>query len=323
MPSITLDDQTYPFEAGENLLDGLHARGVCVPSSCRSGVCQSCLLRVVSGTVPEAAQRPLRAPQRAQGLILACCTKVEGDLGLERAGDAGRAWRSQVLSKQVLDARTVIVRLAVPEGFSYHAGQFINLSRGKGAVRSYSLASVPSLEDYLELHIARMPGGQLSSWAYDHAQPGDEVQFTGPVGDCFYVPGTAEQPLFLFGTGTGLAPLYGILRDALSQGHTGTIHLFHGSPTEAGLYLHDALRGLEAEYASVHYHPCTLDAPNRPDISQGDMTKLSLARCGDLDGYRVYLCGAPEIVRTMQRACFLAGADMKNIYADAFLPAAR
>ena len=323
MPRITLDGLGHDFAEGENLLDGLLRRGVAVPSSCRSGVCQSCMLRVISGTVADAAQRPLRDTQRAQGYFLACSTAVEGDLGLERADEAGRVHDTQIAEVLRLDARTVALRLARPDGFEYHPGQFINLMRPDGTVRSYSLASVPALDLWLELHIARMPGGVLSTWACDEAKPGDRLQFSGPVGNCFYVPGAPAQPLFLFGTGTGLAPLYGILRDALARGHIGAIHLFHGSPVEAGLYLYDALRALESAHPSFHYQPCVLEAPTRPDVAHGDMTQISLAQCGDLDGYRVYLCGAPDIVRAMQRKCFLAGADMKNIFADAFLPDAK
>jgi len=322
MPLVTIDGVSHALDEGENLLDGLLRRGVLVPSSCRSGVCQSCLLRVVEGVVPETAQRSLRDTQRAQGFFLACSTAVTEDLEVERPSDAGRVLDTQVIDVQRLDARTVALRLAWPEGFAYQAGQFINLMRDDGTVRSYSLASVPTLDPHLELHIARMPGGRLSSWACDEAKPGDALQFTGPVGNCFYVPGAPAQPLFLFGTGTGLAPLYGILRDALAQGHTGAIYLFHGSPVEAGLYLHEVLRGIEATHPQVHYHPCVLETPARADVAHGDMAQISLAMCGDLDGYRVYLCGAPEIVRSMQRKCFLTGADMKNIFADAFLPAA-
>lgn len=322
MPQVTLDGTTHTLDTGENLLEGLLRRGVLVPSSCRSGVCQSCMLRAVSGDVPETAQRGLRDTQRALGYFLSCSTPVGGDLVLERVGDAGRMYETEVISVRPLDARTVEMRLAVPGGFRYYAGQFINLSREAGVLRSYSLASVSGLDPYLELHIAKMPGGRLSTWACDEAKPGDALRFSGPVGNCFYVPGAAAQPLFLFGTGTGLAPLYGILRDALAQGHSGAIHLFHGSPVEAGLYLHGVLCDIAAEHPQVQYHPCTLEAPSRIGIGHGDMAKISLARCGDLAGYRVFLCGAPDLVRAMQRACFLAGADMKHIFADAFLPAA-
>ena len=48
---------------------------------------------------------------------------------------------------------------------------------------------------------------------------------------------------------------------------------------------------------------------------------LVLARHPKLAGVRVVLCGNPELVTKLRKAAFLAGASMKDIYADAFLMA--
>lgn len=321
MPMVTFEGQDYALEPGENLLTGLERGGAELASSCRSGVCQSCMLKAVSGAVPAAASKGLRETQRVQGLLLACCCVPEDDLVLERPAET-RLHESRVLEVRRLNDRTVELRVARPEGLAYFPGQFLNLVRPGNLVRSYSIASVPALDDALHFHIAVFPGGRMSSWASLEATPGDALGLMGPMGSCFYVAGQPEQPLFLFGTGTGLAPLYGILREALAQGHTGPIHLFHGSPVDAGLYLHETLQGLARMYPNVHYHPCTLGPAEREGVLEGDITRISLERCASLAGYRVYLCGNPDIVRVMQRKCFLAGANMRDIFADSFLPAA-
>ena len=46
---------------------------------------------------------------------------------------------------------------------------------------------------------------------------GTKAQIRGPAGECFYVPGRPNQPLLLVGVGTGLSPLYGVLREAASK----------------------------------------------------------------------------------------------------------
>jgi CDP-4-dehydro-6-deoxyglucose reductase len=91
---------------------------------------------------------------------------------------------------------------------------------------------------------------------------------------------------------------------------------------DAGLYLHEAISAIAAEFPQVLYYPCILESPVRPGVVQGDLGALALQACGDLRGWRVYLCGNPDLVRLMQRKCFLAGAAMADIFADAFLPAA-
>lgn len=321
MPVVQLDGTAYTLAPGENLLTGMARHGVTIPSSCRSGVCQSCMVRALEGTPPAAAQQGLKPTQRAQGLLLACCCTPEADLTIALDG-AARQYDTTVTAVTRLSERVVALHLACPEGFTYFPGQFVNLMRPDNVVRSYSLASVPGEDDDLILHVALMPGGQMSSWVHEVARAGDPIQFSGPLGGCFYTPGKPENPLLLLGTGTGLAPLYGILRDALRQGHRGPIHLFHGSPVDAGLYLHDVLATMTEQFPGFSYQGCTLESPERAGVRQGDLGAMALTACGDLKGWGVYLCGNPELVRLMQRKCFLAGAAMSDILADAFLPAA-
>lgn len=322
MPTVRFGDRAFPLQPGETLLDGLERGGAQVPSSCRNGVCQSCLMRAGEGSVPAAAQRGLPPNQAAQGFFLACqCVPVE-DMAVSRPDDAGRVHDTRIVAISRLAARVWAVRLECPDGFSYRPGQFINLMRGE-VVRSYSLASVPGDDHTLCCHVLHLPGGSMSGWLCTDARPGDELRFTGPLGDCFHTPGRPDQPLLLMGTGTGLAPLYGVLRDALRQGHTGPIHLFHGSVRADGLYLMGELRSLAARHANVSYHPCALEPSGDPAIHTGDLGRFALDTLGDLGGWRVHLCGAPDFVKQSRRACFLAGAGMADILADAFLPAAQ
>ena len=213
------------------------------------------------------------------------------------------------------------VLLRGDDAFDYRPGQFVNLIHPEGAVRSYSLASVPGEDHALHLHVARIPNGLVSGWLHDHAREGDTLELLGPHGNCFYVLADTAQPLLLAGTGTGLAPLYGIARDALRQGHTGPIHLFHGSVREGGLYLVEALRGLERNHANFRYYPCALEGPAAQDIHVGPLDLFIAATLPSLKGFRVFLCGHPDFVKLLQKRTFLMGASMKDIFADAFVPA--
>jgi NAD(P)H-flavin reductase len=122
----------------------------------------------------------------------------------------------------------------------------------------------------------------------------------------------------LIGTGSGLAPLYGIIRDALSQGHTGPIYLFHGSRDLNGLYLSAELRELMAHYANFNYIPCLSGDDVPAGYASGRAHDIAFAQIPNLKNWRIFLCGHPEMVRVTKRKAFLAGAAMKNIYADAF-----
>lgn len=57
MVAIRYQGRQFPLCDGQSVLEALLAHGVPVPSACRSGVCQTCLMRAVGGVPPEASQR--------------------------------------------------------------------------------------------------------------------------------------------------------------------------------------------------------------------------------------------------------------------------
>ncbi len=324
MPVITFEGRQYECREGYTVLEELTRQGVLLPSSCQSGACQTCMVRAVQGTPSPESQQGLKDTLKAQGCFLACVCRPREDLEIALASISEK-YTAIVRSKAWLNRDVVRLRLACRD-FQYFPGQFINLVReADGLVRSYSLASVPE-DGELELHIKRIPGGAMSTWVCDTLGEGDEVSFYGPAGDCFYVPGKAEKPLILAGTGTGLAPLYGIIRHALSFGHNGRILLFHGSLEAAGLYMVRELEALASRHENVTYIPCVLYGDPPGGGMHGKIDDLVVRKAQEyMQGSRVFLCGDPDIVESMRKKCFLAGASSQDIHADAFtfVPAAR
>jgi NAD(P)H-flavin reductase len=118
-----------------------------------------------------------------------------------------------------------------------------------------------------------------------------------------------------------LAPLYGILRDALKNGHSGPIWLFHGGRNPFSLYLKDQLTEISLLYPNFQYRPCVL-SDGTDTIPQIAIDQHILKNFQDLKNARIYLCGDPSLVNTLRKKLFLAGASSKEIYADPFLPSA-
>ncbi|HRK33907.1 MAG TPA: 2Fe-2S iron-sulfur cluster-binding protein [Candidatus Hydrogenedentes bacterium] len=305
----------------ETLLDCLLRNEVAAPHSCKSGVCQSCMMRVRKGQVPVASQKGLRDTLRAQGYFLACMCVPEEDLSVSDVDAQGMRVHAQIAAIESLNARVVRVRVRTESTIEHRAGQFVNFVREDGLVRSYSIASVPELDEMLDFHVLHMREGSMSGWLHSSGALGATIQLQGPSGNCFYVPGTPEQPLLLAGTGTGLAPLYGIIRDALHQGHAGPIYLFHGSIEPDSLYLVEELRRLAEENSNTSYHPCVLRGEQAGVVTE-PLDAYVFKVLPSLKGFKVYLCGHPDFVKLMQRKTFLAGAGLADIYADAFVTAA-
>ncbi|CAG0984105.1 CDP-4-dehydro-6-deoxyglucose reductase, E3 [Gammaproteobacteria bacterium] len=300
------------------MLDCLNGHGVPVPHSCRAGVCQTCLMRATAGVPPAASQIGLKDSLRISKHFLACQCQPTEDLDVALPDDAHLSTHAIVHKLELLSHDIMLVEVECQETLEYHAGQFINLVHDGMHVRSYSIASVPRLDKHIQLHVRRLPQGRVSGWIHEDLEIGQSVEIRGPSGDCIYVPGKPNQPLLLVGTGSGLAPLYGILRDALDQGHAGPVHLFHGSRDLHGLYLVDELRDLERRYPNFTYYPCLSGAAVPEGFTAGRVHEAALRETPDLKGWRVFLCGHPEMVKVTRKKAFLAGASLQEIHADAF-----
>jgi NAD(P)H-flavin reductase len=231
----------------------------------------------------------------------------------------GLTVNATLIEKQRLAPDIMRLRVQSQTELAYFAGQFINLQRDDGLTRSYSIANRPNSGQVLEFHIRRLPQGQFSNWVHDVLEIGDNLKLSSAQGHCYYFPQNSGQPLLLIATGTGLAPLYGIILDALHQGHTGNIELFHGSRNPDGLYLVEELQSLSEQYPNFHYTACLSAEHEGVDYTLGRAHEVAFADKKNLKGWRVYLCGHPEMVRDGQKTAYIKGASLKDIYTDAFV----
>ncbi|MDO9105389.1 MAG: FAD-binding oxidoreductase [Methylovulum sp.] len=320
MLNITCGESNVACLANETVLDALLKANIPIPYGCRQGVCQSCLMRSLDVTPPVAAQIGIKDTLQKQNYFLACCCHPEQDMTVSLPDQQDTWFEASVIQKQQLSPEIIRLTLQYNAELSFFAGQFVNLQRLDGLTRSYSIANSSRHEKILEFHIRRLPNGQFSSWAHDELQPGTTLTLTEARGSCHYLPGRAQQPLLLIGTGSGLAPLYGIIHDALAQGHAGSIHLYHGSRNSEGLYLIDEMQELAKQYANFNYTASVSGAcATETGFAQGRAHELALNAVQSLKGWRVYLCGHPEMVNQSKRMAYIKGASLGDIYADAFL----
>ncbi len=332
MITLTYKKNKIPLQEGQSVLEALLEGGQSIPYACKQGVCQSCLLKADQGDVPVVSQVGLKPTQQAQNYFLSCLCKPDNDLDLVDCHDLGSKAVAQLVSVTELTPSVYALSLTIQGDFTYKAGQYINLIRPSDQLtRSYSIASTQAMTiETIDLHIKVFPGGEMSNWLCSPSSTGAELSLMGPMGNCFYLPEFKEKKMLLLGYSTGLAPLYGILREALSKGHTGDIHLYHWGTSPEDLYYQAEILALTKAHSNVFYKtglemaepegegaPLTAQRSAEQCLS-GEACAVVKNDLPELKDWKIFLCGSQDKVNKARRVFYLAGADLSDIYADAF-----
>ena len=283
------------------------------------GTCQTCVVRAENYEIPASAQTGLPKNLVIQNYFLACLLYPRSNLEVSSPTPSDLFRYATVMKKKYLSDDILQLFLEPVEKLQYYPGQFINLKSENGTVRSYSIASTADDSDFLELHIKRMRNGKMSNWLFDKLQVGDEVEYQGATGNCFYIEHNMDQPMLLIGTGTGLAPLLSIVRYAVSRGHRGQIVLYHGTRQAQGLYQDKLLKELTSTVKNFTYHGCLSGKNEFKGTLQGRASDLALQKHKELTGWKMFLCGEPEMVKDAQQRSYLAGANLDEIHTDPYI----
>jgi uncharacterized protein YcbX/ferredoxin len=81
--TININGKSFEANNQKTLLEQAETAGIQIPSKCRSGLCGTCKLRLVSGEVDQREEKALPQEQRNQGLILACCCIPLSDINVQ------------------------------------------------------------------------------------------------------------------------------------------------------------------------------------------------------------------------------------------------
>ncbi|HOE43665.1 MAG TPA: ferredoxin--NADP reductase, partial [Rhodoferax sp.] len=204
----------------------------------------------------------------------------------------------------------------------------LRLEGGKPLLRAYSIVSA-NYEEHLEFLSIKVQDGPLTS-RLQHIKVGDKIVVgkkpTGTLLIDYLLP---AKNLYLFGTGTGLAPFMSIVRDPATYEMFEKVILVHGVRQVAELAYHDylTLELPDHEFLGdmvseqLLYYPTVTREPFK---NQGRVT--TLIETGKLQADlglpkfdpatdRAMMCGSPALLRdlkvVLEKRGFLEGNTTK------------
>ena len=239
---ITVQPSGRQFAASgsETILSAAIQSGVGLPYGCKDGACGSCKCKKLSGEVTHESysDKALTAEEAAQGYVLTCRATAHSDVVLESRQVTSvdsfpvkkMPVRVAALEKLSHDVMRVQLQLPANMVFQYLAGQYIEFILRDGSRRAYSITTPPHVQTSppgIELHIRHMPGGVFTDHVFGAMKEKEIQRVEGPFGS-FFLREASDKPMVFLASGTGFAPIKGLLAHMQHKGITRPVSVHWG-----------------------------------------------------------------------------------------------
>jgi ferredoxin-NADP reductase len=232
---------------------------------------------------------------------------------------------TKLLGSQEVARGTVAFRFQRPDGFTFKAGQAINLALvdppetdAKGNSRTFSVASAPGEES---VQIATRMRDTAFKRVLRKAAPGMPVEIDGPNGFMVLHEDAARAAVFLAG-GIGITPFLAMARDAAQRRLPHRIFLFYGNRRPEDAAFLEELSALEKANPRFRLVAAMSEAEKsaRPwSGERGFIDRAMLARhAGHLERPVYYFAGPPAMAMAMQEMLSGAGVSEDDMRSEEF-----
>jgi CDP-4-dehydro-6-deoxyglucose reductase len=321
--------QSFFIEPDETILEAALRHGFSFPYGCRDGACGACKGKVIEGELNFGTYSPaaLSEQEKQSGLALFCQAKAKSDLRVEvhevgaMEGIEIRTLRCRVekLVRATHNVMIMYLKLPANQRLRFLAGQYIDFLLADGRRRSFSIANAPHNDEFIELHIRYVGGGDFTDYVFNELKEKTLMRIQGPLGS-FFLREDSDRPTILMAGGTGIAPIKSLLEHAQFVGVNRPIFVYWGVRTKQDLYMEEFILVRRAQMPNLKY-VAVLSDPEPEDHWHGRIGYVQdavLEDFNDLSHYDVYACGPPAMVYSARDAFRAKGLPEDHYYSDAF-----
>ncbi|ULQ51330.1 flavin reductase family protein [Flavihumibacter fluvii] len=241
-------------------------------------------------------------------------------------------WQTESIIRETEDAVTIRFHTN-GTSFTWKPGQFVNLRLviGEEVVsRSYSISS--AVGEQPAVTIKRVAGGKLSNHVLDLAGQISKWEVDGPHGAFFVdTARTRNAPVVLIGGGSGITPLYAILKTVLAQSEAPVL-LINCNRTTKDVIFSMALHELEEQHKGrlqVHYFFSREEYAGsfgRHNVNFEKLSRLVLKKMlkkflsEQLSEAHYYLCGPNGLLKLAKEVLTSLPVPEANVHTEYFIP---
>lgn len=334
MIKVTVEStaKTFDVSPSQTILEAALDAGINLPYGCRNGACGSCKGKVISGKVvhDDYQSNAMTDAELADGNALFCCARPLEDLVIDSrsvdtsSGIKPRIFPARVLKKQKLADDVMLLMLQLPssERLQFKAGQYLEFILAGGKRRAFSIANAPFSEAGVELHLRLVEDGEFTNHVFNELKEKAIMRIEAPLGS-FYLRNDTNKPIIFAATGTGFAPIKGMIEDMLYNDIQRPISLYWGGRKPADLYMDDLCKRWEKNVPKFTYVPVLSKPEADWQGKTGYVQQAVVEDIADLSAHEVYACGLPNMVNDAQKLFAEHGLDQDAFFSDAFTFAAR
>jgi CDP-4-dehydro-6-deoxyglucose reductase len=324
--TVTISSSGHQFECEDNetILDAAIRQNIGLPYGCRNGRCGSCAADLISGDVTYYGVPPA-LEEAGEGKCLPCQGFAASDLSIAvREAQATSDLEVRLLPVRVHavdhltdDVVRLLLKLPDNQRLQFRAGQYLDFLLSDGRRRAFSIANAPHDDEFIELHIRHVDGGEFTDWVFTQMKERSILRIQAPLGT-FVLDEDSDRPMIFMGGGTGFAPLKGQIEQAFRAGATQPIYLYWGVRSERDLYLRELPEQWVRQHDNFRFVPVLSEPDDDWQGRTGWVHEAVLADFADLSGYDLYMAGPPPMVSAGREAFRAAGMPEAQMHFDSF-----